>query len=67
VPPACTGRFSDVACSTPEAPWIEDAFERGILDSCGRGGRRFCPGRLMTRAQSAEADARAFGIPACQQ
>lgn len=66
-PPACTGRFTDVPCAAPEAPWIEDAFQRGILEACGRGGRRFCPGKLMTRAQSAEADAKAFGIPACKQ
>jgi hypothetical protein len=65
-PPACAGLFSDVPCTTPDAPWIEDAFNRGFLGACNAPGR-FCPRTVMTRAQSAEADAKAFGIPACKQ
>ena len=51
VPPACTGVFPDVSCSSPFARWIETLAAEGITAGCGGGN--FCPGNPVTRAQMA--------------
>jgi hypothetical protein len=68
-PPACTGVFKDVPCTDPNARWIEDAFKKGYMAACidRPTVKFFCPIQAMTRAQSAEADAKTFGIAACKQ
>jgi uncharacterized repeat protein (TIGR03803 family) len=50
-PPACTGVFTDVPCSSPFAPWIETLASEGVTGGCGAG--IFCPGNPVTRAQMA--------------
>jgi len=50
-PPACTGVFTDVACPSPFANWIERLAAEGITGDCGSG--KFCPDAPVTRAQMA--------------
>jgi hypothetical protein len=52
VPPPCTTpTFSDVPCSNPFAPWIEELVQRGVTAGCG--GSSYCPGNEVTRNQMA--------------
>jgi len=51
VPPACTGVFSDVPCSSGFAPWIEQLAEEGITGGCG--GTNYCPLNSVRRDQMA--------------
>jgi hypothetical protein len=51
LPPACAGIFTDVACPSPFADWIEQLFHEGITGGCGAG--IYCPGNPVTRAQMA--------------
>jgi len=50
-PPACTGVFTDVPCSSLFAPWIEALASEGVTAGCGGGN--FCPATAVTRAQMA--------------
>jgi glucose/arabinose dehydrogenase len=51
-PPPCTAPiFSDVPCSNPLAPWINELSRRGITAGCGGGN--YCPGGQVTRSQMA--------------
>ena len=50
-PPACSGIFGDVSCSSPFAAWIEQLFHEGITGGCGTGV--YCPDAPVTRAQMA--------------
>jgi len=50
-PPACTGVFPDVPCSSPFAVWIEQLAGEGITGGCGNGN--YCPLSLVTRGQMA--------------
>ncbi len=50
-PPTCAGIFSDVACPSLFANWIEDLASEGITAGCGGGG--FCPLSPITRGQMA--------------
>ncbi len=51
-PPACTAPiFSDVPCSSPSAPWINELARRGVTAGCGGG--RYCPAASVTRAEMA--------------
>jgi hypothetical protein len=43
--------FSDVPCTSPFAPWINDLASRGITAGCGGGN--FCPNSPNTRGQMA--------------
>jgi hypothetical protein len=62
VPPPCTAPlFTDVPCSSPYAPWINELFRRGIASGCSAGS--FCPGSPVTRDQMAVLVARTFSIP----
>jgi IPT/TIG domain/Right handed beta helix region/S-layer homology domain len=51
VPPACSGDFPDVPCSSPFAPWIEALAAAGITGGCGGGN--YCPTNPVTRQQMA--------------
>jgi hypothetical protein len=51
VPPACTGMFADVPCSSNFAPWIEAMAAEGITGGCGGGN--FCPLAPVRRDQMA--------------
>ena len=50
-PPACSGVFSDVACPSPFADWIEQLALEGVTSGCGGG--HYCPSSSVTRAQMA--------------
>jgi hypothetical protein len=50
-PPACTGVFLDVPCSSTFAPWIEAMAAEGITGGCGGGN--FCPLNPVRRDQMA--------------
>jgi hypothetical protein len=51
-PPACTSpRFTDVPCSNPLAPWINELAARGVTGGCGNG--KYCPSDPVTRDQMA--------------
>jgi hypothetical protein len=51
VPPACTGMFTDVACPSTFANWIEQLANEGVTGGCGGGN--YCPTNGVTRAQMA--------------
>jgi hypothetical protein len=51
-PPACVmPTFSDVPCSSPFAPWIEELVDRQVTSGCGFGN--YCPADAATREQMA--------------
>ena len=50
-PPTCTGIFSDVACPSLFADWIEELYAEGITAGCGSGV--YCPDDTVTRQQMA--------------
>jgi hypothetical protein len=50
-PPACIGTFTDVPCTNPFAPWIEELATLGITSGCGF--QLYCPGNTVTRKQMA--------------
>jgi hypothetical protein len=50
-PPCVTPRFSDVPCSDPRAPWINELVVRGVTAGCGGGN--YCPDNPITREQMA--------------
>ncbi len=60
VPPMCQGTFSDVACPSPFADWIEDLANRQIAAGCGNGN--FCPDNPNTRGQMAVFLVKTFGL-----
>jgi hypothetical protein len=51
MPPPCIGTFTDVPCSNPFAPWIEELFTLGITGGCGF--QLYCPNNTVTRKQMA--------------
>jgi len=60
-PPACTApTFSDVPCSSPFAPWVDELARRGITSGCGGGN--YCPASSVTRGQMAVFLATTFGM-----
>jgi hypothetical protein len=50
-PPAALGIFSDVPVSSAYAAFVEDAYNRGVMPSCGSG--LFCPSQPVTRGDMA--------------
>ncbi|NOZ78656.1 MAG: S-layer homology domain-containing protein [Acidobacteria bacterium] len=61
-PPACTGRFSDVACPGGFAvDWIEQLASEGITAGCGNG--KFCPKQEVQRSQMAVFLSKTFNLP----
>jgi glucose/arabinose dehydrogenase len=59
-PPACTPRFTDVPCSSPFAPWVNELAQRGITSGCGGGN--YCPTTPVTRGQMSVFLATTFGL-----
>jgi glucose/arabinose dehydrogenase len=60
-PPACTSAvFSDVPCSNPFAPWVNELARRGVTAGCGGG--RYCAGDPITRSQMAVFLSANFGL-----
>jgi len=51
VPPSCNGMFTDVACPSAFADWIEELAVEGITGGCG--ATTYCPTNPVTRAQMA--------------
>ncbi len=51
VPPSCQGVFSDVACPSAFADWIEQLAAEDITAGCGTG--IYCPQNAVTRGQMA--------------
>jgi hypothetical protein len=50
-PPCTTASFTDVPCSSPFAPWVQELVARGITAGCGGG--LYCPTDPVTRGQMA--------------
>jgi hypothetical protein len=60
-PPACTtATFSDVPCTSPFAPWVQELVVRGITAGCAAG--LYCPTDPVTRAQMAVFLTKTFGL-----
>ncbi|HEX9943580.1 MAG TPA: S-layer homology domain-containing protein [Thermoanaerobaculia bacterium] len=63
VPPPCTTpTFSDVPCSDPLAPWVEELVRRNVTAGCGGG--QYCPNNPVTRNQMAVFLIKTFEGPA---
>ena len=60
VPPNCTGVFSDVACPSLFANWIEELYAENITGGCGAG--IYCPNNPNTRGQMAVFLVKTFGL-----
>ena len=60
-PPVCAGIFSDVACPSQFADWIERLAAEGITAGCGGGN--YCPNAATPRGQMATFLVRTFGLP----
>jgi len=60
VPPACTGIFTDVACPSPFADWVETLYQANITGGCGPG--LYCPSGNVTRGQMAVFVTRTFRL-----
>jgi spore germination protein YaaH len=58
--PTATGRFTDVAISSPFAPFIEELARRAITSGCS--ATQYCPDRAVTRGQMAVFVSRTFGL-----
>ncbi len=50
-PPACTGFFLDVPCSSQFAAWVEQLATEGVTAGCGGGN--YCPSTPVRRDQMA--------------
>jgi hypothetical protein len=60
-PPACTtATFTDVPCSSPFAPWVQELVARGITSGCA--ATLYCPTDPVTRAQMAVFLTKTFGL-----
>jgi hypothetical protein len=57
-PPACGGDFTDVACPSQFADWIEQLATEGVTAGCG--GDNYCPDAPNTRGQMAVFLSRTF-------
>ena len=60
VPPTCTGVFSDVACPSLFANWIEELAAETVTGGCGAG--IYCPSNPNTRGQMAVFLVKTFGL-----
>jgi hypothetical protein len=60
-PPACTtAPFTDVPCSSPFAPWVQELVARAITAGCA--ATLYCPTDPVTRAQMAVFLTKTFGL-----
>ncbi|HKZ53887.1 MAG TPA: hypothetical protein VJ123_00290 [Anaerolineales bacterium] len=62
IPPRATSLFADVALSAWYAPWVEAAYQAGLIPACGQDPLRFCPEEPLSRAMAAYMMARAKGL-----
>jgi hypothetical protein len=63
VPPPCTtAAFTDMPCSNPQAPWVNELVRRGVTAGCGNGN--YCPTNAVTRDQMAVFLLVMAGVPA---
>jgi hypothetical protein len=53
VPPDPTGLFTDVAAGAWYEPWVEAAYNQGLLPACSDSPLRFCPEDDLNRAWAA--------------
>jgi hypothetical protein len=60
VPPPCAGIFSDVACPSLFADWIEQLAAEQITGGCGGGN--YCPSSNSTRGQMAVFVTKTFNL-----
>lgn len=50
IPPPCvTAKFTDMPCTDPAAPWVNELVVRGVTAGCGGGN--YCPLNPVTRDQ----------------
>jgi len=61
VPPHCAGIFSDVACPSLFADWIEQLKAENITGGCG--GQNYCPSSSNNRGQMAAFLVKTFSLP----
>jgi hypothetical protein len=64
-PPAPAGIFSDVSLTAWYAPWVEAAYNQGLLPACHSNPLRFCPEDALNRAWAAYmmTQAKGMGLP----
>ncbi len=60
VPPLCAGVFSDVACPSLFADWIEQLKAENITGGCG--GQNYCPSNSNNRGQMAAFLVKTFSL-----
>jgi hypothetical protein len=60
VPPACAGIFTDVACPSTFADWIERLAGENVTGGCG--GTNYCPQNPNTRGQMAVFITKTFNL-----
>jgi hypothetical protein len=53
LPPSCAGIFTDVACPSQFADWIEQLYHESVTGGCVASPLKYCPGNPVTRAQMA--------------
>jgi subtilisin len=53
VPPAPSGLFDDVDVGAWYAPWVEAAYNQGLLPACNDSPLKFCPEDKLNRAWAA--------------
>ena len=61
LPPMCTGVFTDVACRSTFANWIEQLYTENIAAGCGGGN--YCPLNPNNRGQMAVFITKTFNLP----
>ena len=61
LPPPCAGQFTDVACPSQFANWIEQLAAENITGGCG--GSNYCPLNNVTRGQMAAFLVNTFNLP----
>ncbi len=61
-PPRCTGLFTDVACPSLFADWIEQLYRENVTSGCGNG-TTYCPSNPNTRGQMATFLVKALRLP----
>ncbi|MGH9379559.1 MAG: choice-of-anchor D domain-containing protein [Thermoanaerobaculia bacterium] len=61
-PPACAGVFTDVACPSLFADWIEELHDHGITGGCSAEPLAYCPAAPVNREQMAVFVTKTFGL-----
>lgn len=61
-PPPCDGIFTDVACPSKFADWVEELLNRGIVSGCSTEPLKYCPSSSVRRMVMARFVKRTFGL-----